>query len=95
MGITCSEVVSQVFVLLLWHWPYSQVPTYGEPRSTLRSRASQGHSAGTTAEDHGGEEVRTGHSSSWRRILLLIIAITIHNIPGDYSVCFESECEVV
>lgn len=29
------------------------------------------------------EEQRSDKQRSWRRILLLIIAITIHNIPGD------------
>ena len=29
------------------------------------------------------EEQKADKQTSWRRILLLIIAITIHNIPGD------------
>lgn len=43
------------------------------------------HSGSTNGQETGSkqqEEVgRTG--SSWRRILLLILAITIHNIPGQ------------
>lgn len=34
-----------------------------------------------TGSKHHEELGRTG--SSWRRILLLILAITIHNIPGQ------------
>ena len=34
------------------------------------------------------EEQRSDKQTSWRRILLLIIAITVHNIPGDGLGCF-------
>jgi len=38
---------------------------------------------------HRSESVYNGSShQSWRRIVLLIIAITVHNIPGDYIQLF-------
>ncbi|TMS21906.1 Zinc transporter ZIP11, partial [Larimichthys crocea] len=40
------------------------------------SGSSDGHETGSKQQEEVG---RTG--SSWRRILLLILAITIHNIP--------------
>ena len=33
------------------------------------------------------EAERHKRQSSWQRILLLIIAITIHNIPGIFIMC--------
>jgi zinc transporter ZupT len=31
------------------------------------------------------EDMSTSQNTSWKRILLLIIAITVHNIPGIYT----------
>ena len=76
-----------------------QALTSREPHnSTLRSRTPL-VSIGDTSLEGCREEVQPlgtkanqpSPSTSWRRVLLLIIAITIHNIPGDYSVCIVSE----
>ena len=73
--------------------PPTQVPPReGGSHSTLRSRAPPpppGTKLGANP-DGRGEEIRTS-PSSWRRVLLLIIAITIHNIPGEL---FHSAFEV-
>ena len=50
------------------------------------------HSGVSNGQDTGSKQVeeigRTGNS--WRRILLLILAITIHNIPGLSELCLLS-----
>ena len=63
----------------VWKGNIRTVMTLDE--ASLRSRGSSSstshksphHQSGTSRRDQG---------SSWRRILLLIIAITVHNIPG-------------
>lgn len=47
-------------------------------RRGLHVGSSDGHETGSKQQEAAGQ---TG--SSWRRILLLILAITIHNIPGE------------
>eukprot|EP00731_Ephydatia_muelleri_P029153 Em0020g797a len=68
-------------------------PTSGEPHSTVRSRGPLGSKGDSSLEGYheevqpfGTKVDRPSHSSSWRRILLLIIAITIHNIPEGLAV---------
>jgi len=47
------------------------------------------------------QEVPTNFDSQWKRIILLIVAITVHNIPGKFSndqmgeclTCFGSESQ--
>jgi len=36
-----------------------------------------------------GEQKSAEHQTSWRRILLLLIAITVHNIPGNTTYFLE------
>ena len=40
--------------------------------------------AGQEVDAHAEEDKKRRHSS-WQRILLLIIAITVHNIPGNFE----------
>ncbi len=48
----------------------------------MRRRLGSSGSGDKVTEAVGGVGVAAG--VSWRRILLLIIAITVHNIPGKY-----------
>uniref|UniRef100_A0A452IJU7 Zinc transporter ZIP11 n=1 Tax=Gopherus agassizii TaxID=38772 RepID=A0A452IJU7_9SAUR len=60
----------------------------GEPyqrRKGAGTSQSEVPSASQTSED----STLTPGSSSWRRIMLLILAVTIHNIPGKHLVCFQ------
>lgn len=57
------------------------------PNLTKRSRKQS--QASDTESEAGAFERQTDdnkkNKSSWQRILLLIVAITIHNIPGKFS----------
>lgn len=48
--------------------------------ASLRSRGGSSASQLTSLDE--SVTLRRSQRSSWRRILLLIIAITVHNIPG-------------
>ncbi len=52
----------------------------GESVRNVRKRKLGSSQSDQVMEDVGDGEVAIG--VSWRRILLLIIAITVHNIPG-------------
>ena len=54
-------------------------------REALRYRSSRVSSSSSTASCKGdSNKMEVKSLVSWRRILLLIIAITVHNIPGMY-----------
>lgn len=65
-------------------------PPCGEPHSTVRSRAPAKVKGDNSLKIDPTEtqlpECKETHTFSWRRILLLIIAITIHNIPEGLAV---------
>lgn len=60
---------------------------------SLRSRARRGVARGRASSAAHGEVAGMEAETSWRRILLLIIAITVHNIPGPVCVCMW--CNVI
>lgn len=53
------------------------------------SEGSVGINGQITQSAPGRLEYEVGRAINWRRILLLIIAITIHNIPGNVLVAFH------
>lgn len=56
----------------------------------VHHRRKATHSGQVTEEKEVGarqQEVISPSACSWRRIVLLILAITIHNIPGKATVC--------
>ena len=53
--------------------------------ASLRSRGGSSASQLTSLDE--SVTLRRSQKSSWRRILLLIIAITVHNIPGLQAYC--------
>ena len=56
--------------------------------SSLHDRESSGltqrKKASLDVETSEGRSAQDERKASWRRILLLIVAITVHNIPGMY-----------
>ena len=51
----------------------------------IKGLYDHGFHGGTSSSSHSQVDDTSGDSSgtvNWRRILLLIIAITVHNIPG-------------
>lgn len=72
-------------------------------------RRKGAHSSGANGQEAEGKSQEEGGraGSSWRRILLLILAITIHNIPGQHTMhthlmfvsfylyCFQSDDDSV
>ena len=69
---------------LFMHMYYSQVGGVDgiEPSPFVRSRKR----SSSSSESHGvlslSRDTET-QATNWRRILLLIVAITVHNIPGN------------
>ena len=59
-------------------------PLERDSASHTRKRHGKEAPAGSTAEDIAENQIVTAEEKrrSWRRILLLIVAITVHNIPG-------------
>ncbi|XP_067403397.1 zinc transporter ZIP11 isoform X2 [Emydura macquarii macquarii] len=57
----------------------------GEPYQRKKG-AGASHSEVPAAPQTSGDSASTPGSSSWRRILLLILAVTIHNIPEGLAV---------
>lgn len=55
--------------------------SYNRDTSQLTQRKKENLHMGKREIDHEGQKSTEQHAS-WRRILLLIIAITVHNIPG-------------
>lgn len=52
--------------------------------AAARQRRPQADSNGfSISSSHSGEIETVNKNVNWRRILLLIVAITIHNIPGN------------
>ncbi len=51
----------------------------------MRRRLGSSGSVDKATVAVGGGGVAVAAGVSWRRILLLIIAITVHNIPGNYA----------
>lgn len=54
---------------------------YNRDASQLTQRKRENLHTSKREVDHEGQK-STEQQASWRRILLLIIAITVHNIPG-------------
>ncbi len=54
----------------------------------MRRRLGSSGSVDKATVAVGGGGVAAG--VSWRRILLLIIAITVHNIPGNYAAAYAA-----
>uniref|UniRef100_A0A3P9HLS4 Zinc transporter ZIP11 n=1 Tax=Oryzias latipes TaxID=8090 RepID=A0A3P9HLS4_ORYLA len=78
-----GSVAKRVHMLLLW--PVGDKIENGgdihQRRRTPHPGPSNGQETGSKEQDGAGQ---TGHR--WRRILLLILAITIHNIPEGLAV---------
>lgn len=57
-------------------------------------RRKGAHSSGANGQEAEGKSQEEGGraGSSWRRILLLILAITIHNIPGQHTMHTHTWC---
>ena len=55
-----------------------------ESRESVRKRLGSSGPSSNVSEGVDSEEVTA--EVSWRRILLLIIAITVHNIPGMLTI---------
>ena len=62
-----------------------------EPSSFIRSRKR----SSSSSESHGVSREREAQATNWRRILLLIVAITVHNIPGIHVLQFLSSPNTV
>ena len=56
------------------------VPESSEDDNEDQGAISGGHAKSTTAADVD-DIMRNEHNARWKRILLLIVAITVHNIP--------------
>lgn len=65
-------------------WLFSVPPDKGENGEPYQRRKGAGASLpdGPPAFPTARDSAPTAGSSSWRRIMLMILAITIHNIPG-------------
>ena len=55
--------------------------------STAVRRRKQLHNGVDVTEDESDQA--TMSRQSWKRILLLVIAITVHNIPGVYACAYK------
>ena len=53
----------------------------------LRSRTGRHGDSHNRSRDVSPDSSQVKKNESWRRIVLLIVAITVHNIPGDVCVC--------
>lgn len=57
--------------------------SYGKMKSdSMRYRSSRVGSSSSASSVVGEEDSALSSTVSWKRILLLIIAVTVHNIPG-------------
>jgi zinc transporter 11 len=59
---------------------------YSKSTTTATKRRLTDTPANTVIDDGYSEPQKKQNTSSWRRILLLIVAITIHNIPEGLAV---------